>query len=143
MIITVDANVVFSALYSSKGASHYILRLVLDEKVRLALSPQLYFEYYDVLTRKENLSELNISAAEIEDVLDLLALLAQKHMIYFLLRPNLTDESDNMVCECAFASGSEYLITSNIKDFRGGELKDLSFRVVTPEDFCVMWRSKK
>jgi hypothetical protein len=45
----------------------------------------------------------------VEDVLDLLALLAKKHNIYFLLRPNLIDEKDNIFCECAFASDSEYL----------------------------------
>ena len=142
MIITADTNVIFSALYSSSGASHYILRLILEEKIRLALSPQIYFEYYDVLTRKENLAKLNMSASEAEDILDLLALLAKKHMIYFLLRPNLTDESDNMIYECAFASNSEYLITSNIRDFEGGELKSFGFRVVTPRDFCIMWRAK-
>jgi putative PIN family toxin of toxin-antitoxin system len=142
MIITADTNVIFSALYSSSGASHYILRLILEEKVKLALSPQIYFEYYDVLTRKENLAKLNISAAETEDILDLLAILAKKHSIYFLLRPNLTDESDNMICECAFASNSEYLITSNIRDFRGGELKGFGFEVVTPRDFCIMWKSE-
>lgn len=142
MIITADTNVIFSALYSKKGASHYILRLILEEKVRLAVSPQIYFEYYDVLTRRENLEKLNMSAGEIEDILDLLALLAQKHSIYFLLRPNLTDENDNMVCECAFASNSKYLITSNIRDFRGGELKGFRFRLVTPRDFCIMWRTE-
>jgi len=142
MIITVDTNVIFSALYSSSGASHFILRLILEEKVRLALSPQIYFEYYDVLTRNENLKKLNMTAAETEDILDLPALLAQKHSIYFLLRPNLTDENDNMICECAFASSSEYLITSNIRDFRGGELKNLGFKVVTPRDFCIIWKLK-
>lgn len=142
MIITMDTNVIFSALYSSSGASHYILRLILKEKVRLAISPQIYFEYYDVLTRKENLSKLNMSVGDIEDILDLLALLAQKHLIYFLMRPNLADENDNMIWECAFASNSEYLITSNIRDFRGGELKEFGFRVVTPRDFCIMWRAK-
>ncbi|CAN2047223.1 Toxin-antitoxin system, toxin component, PIN family [Candidatus Magnetomoraceae bacterium gMMP-1] len=142
MIITMDTNVIFSALYSSRGASHYILRLILEEKVKLAISPQIYFEYYDVLMRKKNLVKLKMSVGEIEDILDLLSLLAKKHSIYFLLRPNLTDESDNMVCECAFASNSEYLITSNIRDFRGGELKGFGFRVVTPRDFCIIWRAE-
>ena len=137
-----DTNVIFSALYSTKGASHYILRLILDEKIKLAISPQIYFEYYDVLTRKENLKKLSMSASEIEDILDLLALLAQKHSIYFLLRPNLADENDNMVCECAFASNSQYLITSNIKDFRGGELKGFAFKLATPRDFCIIRRTE-
>lgn len=142
MLITADTNVIFSALYSRKGASHYILRLILDEKVKLAISPQIYFEYYDVLTREENLEKLGMSVGEIESILDMLALLAQKHSIYFLLRPNLTDENDNMICECAFASNSQYLITSNIKDFKGGELNGFVFKLVTPRDFCIIWRAE-
>ncbi len=52
MIVTIDTNIIFSALYSQRGASHLILQLVIDEKIELALSTQTYFEYYDVLTRK-------------------------------------------------------------------------------------------
>lgn len=135
MIITVDTNVIFSALYSNKGASYLIIQMIIDEKLKVAISPQIYFEYYDVLTRKENLELLNLSINEIEDFLDLLALLAQKHSIYYLLRPNLPDENDNIFVECAFASNSDYLITSNIKDFKRGELKGFSFKVVTPKEF--------
>ena len=64
---------------------------------------------------KETLSKLDLSLEEIEDVLDLLVLLAKKQSIYFLLRPNLIDEKDNLFYECAFASNSGYLITSNVK----------------------------
>jgi putative PIN family toxin of toxin-antitoxin system len=142
MIVTVDTNVVFAALYSRTGASHRIFQLVLDEKLTLALSAQAYFEYYDVLTRSENLKKLNLSIAEIEAVLDLLALLAKKHSIYYLLRPNLIDEKDNLFVECAFASNSEYLITSNVRDFKGGELKGFKFQVITPGDFYQLWREK-
>ena len=140
MIVTVDTNVIFSALYSSSGASHCIFRLILDEKIKLALSPQVYFEYYDVLTREENLLKLKLSIGDVENILDLLALLAKKYLIYFLLRPNLLDEKDNMICECGFASNSEYLITSNVRDFKSGELKGFIYQVITPKDFYVLWK---
>lgn len=140
MIITIDTNVLFSALNSSGGASFYILKLIIDEKVQFALSPSTYFEYYDVLTRKENLHRFNLSIKEIEDILDLLALLAKKHNIYFLQRPNLADEKDNIFIECAFSSNSNYLITSNIKDFKSGDLKYKSFQIITPSDFVKFWR---
>ncbi|MDZ7361770.1 MAG: putative toxin-antitoxin system toxin component, PIN family [candidate division KSB1 bacterium] len=140
MIVTVDTNVIFAALYSKTGASHRIFRLIVDEKLALALSVQTYFEYYDVLTRDEHLKRLNLSIAEIEDVLDLLALLAKKHKIYYLLRPNLVDEKDNLFVECAFASNSEYLITANVRDFKSGELKGFKFQVITPGDFYQFWR---
>ncbi|MEW6619563.1 MAG: putative toxin-antitoxin system toxin component, PIN family [bacterium] len=140
MIITVDTNVIYSALYSKSGASNYILQLILQEEIKLALSLQTYLEYYDVLTREKNLKVLNLTVSEVEDTLDLLAALSQKHSIYFLLRPNLIDEKDNIFMECAFASNSDYLITSNVKDFKKGELKGFRFKIVTPNEFYKQWR---
>lgn len=137
-----DTNVLFSALYSRRGASHYILNLIIDEKIQLALSPQIYFEYCDVLTRAENLKKLNLGFKNIEDILDLLALLAKKHAIYFLLRPNLPDESDNLFMECAFASNSDFIITSNVKHFERAELKGFEFKIITPGDFLKLWRNR-
>ena len=142
MIITIDTNVIFAALNSSQGASHQIFKLIVNEEIQFALSPSTYFEYYDVLTRSENLSKFNFTISEIEDILDLLALLAKKHQIYFLQRPNLTDEKDNIFIECAFASNSDFLVTSNVKDFESGELKFKSFQVITPSEFLKYWRSK-
>lgn len=52
-IITMDTNVLVAALMSNSGASHYILRLILEEKIQLAFTPSVYFEYYDVLTRQK------------------------------------------------------------------------------------------
>ena len=140
MIVTVDTNVIYAGLLSKKGASHQILRLIFEEKLKLAVSTQTYFEYYDVLTREKSLAELKLSKKEIEDILDLLALLSQKNSIYYLLRPNLQDEKDNM--ECAFASNSEYLITSNIRDFKSSELGNFIYKLVTPGQFFKLWRKK-
>ncbi len=39
-------------------------------------------------------------------------------LLYYLLRPNLPDENDNIFFECAFANNSDYIVNSNIKDFR-------------------------
>ena len=140
MIITLDTNILFSSLYSSSGASYQILKLLIDEKLQVAISPSVYFEYYDVLTRPGNIKKINLTTKEVEDVLDLIALLAKKYSIYFLLRPNLSDEKDNMFVECAFASNSQYLITSNIRDFKQAELKGFSFQIVTPGNFLKIWR---
>ena len=94
-----------------------------------------------MLTREERLAKLNLSIQEIEDILDLLALLARKHAIYFLLRPSLIDEKDHIFLEYAFASHSEYLITSNVKHFESTELKGFAFGIVTPGDFYRLWKS--
>jgi predicted nucleic acid-binding protein len=47
-----------------------------------------------------------------------------------------------MVYECAFASNSDYIITSNVKDFRSAELKGFGFKIITPRDFLKLWESK-
>lgn len=142
MVVTIDTNALFAALYSSKGASHQILRLVLDEEIRMAVSANTYFEYYDVLSREKSKKQLELEQSEIEELLDLLALLAQRHEIYFFLRPNLPDEKDNMFVECAFASNSKYLITSNVRDFRRSVLRKLEIEVITPGEFIKKWRGK-
>ena len=142
MIITIDTNVLLAALISNRGASNFILQLILEEKVELALSSQVLLEFDDVLRRTEIKSLHCRSESEIDDLLDVLLLLARKHTIYFKIRPNLIDEGDNMVFECAFTSRSEYLITSNVKDFQGAEWKGAEFKVLTPSDFCKEWRSQ-
>jgi putative PIN family toxin of toxin-antitoxin system len=139
MIVTIDTNVIFSALHSKRGASHRILQAIIDERLKIAVSTQTYFEYYDVLTRPENLRKLNLTVGKVEDILDLLALLAQKKSVYYLLRPNLQDENDNIFVECAFASNSDFLITSNVRDYRQSELRGFKFRVVTSAQFYTLW----
>lgn len=142
MIVTIDTNVLLAGLISQSGASHQILQLVIKEKITLALSTQVLLEYDDVLKRKEIIKLTNLSHEQIEDVIDLLGLLAQKNNIYYRLRPNLRDENDNLFIECAFASNSEYLLTSNIRDINSGELKGFRFKAITPKDFYQMWRKE-
>jgi putative PIN family toxin of toxin-antitoxin system len=139
MIVTLDTNVLLAAYISKSGASHKILRLIIDEKIEVALSIQVLLEYDDVMKREKILELTKLSRDQTEDILDLLVLLAQKHNKYFRLRPNLRDEGDNLFIECAFASNSQYLVTSNIRDFTSGELKGFGFEVVTPKDFYQMW----
>jgi len=140
MIITVDTNVILAALISQAGASHRILNLIIEEKLSIALSTPVVLEYDDVLNRKEILKKLKVSSKQIEDLLDLLVILADKYSIYYRLRPNLFDENDNLFVECAFTSNSRYLVTSNIKDFKRGELQSYPFKVITPRDFYYLWR---
>lgn len=140
MVITLDTNTLLAALLSQNGASHLILRLIIEEKLQLAISTPVLFEYEDVLKRNEILKKTNLSHIEVEDILDLLILLAEQKSIYYRLRPNLLDENDNLFVECAFTSNSQYLVTSNTKDFHFGRLKSHPFKVVTPGDFYYLWR---
>ena len=142
MIVTLDTNVLLASLISANGASNFILRLILDEKIRLALSTSVVLEYDDVLKRQDIAQLHKLAKTDIDDIIDVLLLLARKHAIYYRLRPNLLDEGDNLFFECAFTSSSDFLITSNLKDYRHAEWRGACFSVVTPSDFCKRWRSR-
>lgn len=104
----------------------------------MCLSVALYVEWQAVLTRKENLP----STSTEDDALGFLRYLAsQAHLqeIHFLWRPFLPDADDDMVLEVAFAAGCPYIVTHNVKDFRGSE--ELGIKAITPRDFLHMIRS--
>jgi predicted nucleic acid-binding protein len=59
------------------------------------------------------------------------------------MRPNLRDEADNIFVELAFGSGSEYLITKNIRDFTvDTDLNLGQLTIVTPAEFMKEWRAR-
>jgi putative PIN family toxin of toxin-antitoxin system len=141
MKITLDTNIIYQALYSQSGASHAILRLIRAGEIQMALSIPVFEEYRDVLSRSKTQSELKLSEEEAEVVLDFIALIGVATPIRYLWRPNLRDENDNIFVELAVASGSEYLITRNIRDYTvGAELRFDSFRVMPPNEFMKEWR---
>jgi len=55
--------------------------------------------------------------------------------IYYLWRTNLPDEADNHVLELTIAGAADAVITRNIRDFEGAELRFPNLRIVRPEHF--------
>src|SRR5208283_2050880 len=110
----VDTNVVVSALRSSRGASHRLLRLVGDERWKMNLSVPLALEYEQTVKR---LCGGALSDSDIEDVLDYLCASAQLCPIFFLWRPLLPDPKDEMVLELAVESRADFIVTFNARDF--------------------------
>jgi len=141
MLVVVDTNVVYQALRSSLGASFYILSLIRNNKISLALSMQVFNEYEDVLKRPSTIKDLKLSFGDIEKILQFIAFIGKPYTTYYLFRPNLKDESDNMFIELAIVSNCNYLITNNVRDFTTkSELKFQDLKVITPSDFVKMWR---
>ena len=141
VVVTVDTSVLFQALYSSSGASHAILRRIRRGAVQLALSVPVYSEYQDVLTRLVKRTQLGLSIDEVQTVLGFIAFIGVPSPVHFRMRPNLQDENDNAFVELAFASGSSYLITKNVRDFTVDvDLNLGQLTVVTPAAFMQKWR---
>lgn len=129
--IVLDTNVLYSGLYSSRGASFKILQAIAEGKLKTVLSTPLLFEYEDVL--KRNQSELGLSILEIEKTLNWFCLKSEHQKIYFLWRPCLPDPKDDHLLELAVASRTGFIITHNIKDFKGAE--KFNVKPITPKEF--------
>ncbi len=143
MIVTIDTNVMYQALYSRNGASFCILQLVRTRKIELALSVPVYVEYQDVLHREKTLAALGLIKTDVDAFLRLLAYLGKPYDIFYLWRPNLRDETDNMLLELAVASRSQWLITNNVRDFSvDNDLRHDGLIIDTPAQFVRQWRQE-
>ena len=142
MRLTVDTNVIFAALYNQKGASAFIFDLFASRKVTFSLSVPTFLEYQDVLQREQLRERIGLDADEMKAILRFIAYQAEQFDINFLWRPNLRDEADNMFVELAIQSQSQFLITSNLRDFtRDHNLQFDDLNIVTPKQFVQYWRT--
>ncbi len=138
MIIVIDTSVLVAAARSRQGASFALVSSLPNPRFEIALSVALYTEWQAVLTRPEHLPP----GLRVEDVLSYLRYLtsiAHLQDVYYLWRPFLRDPDDDMVLECAVASGSQYLVTHNVKDFQ--RIAELGVTPLTPAAFMALLRS--
>jgi putative PIN family toxin of toxin-antitoxin system len=138
MRVVIDTSVLVAAARSRQGAGFALISSIPSAHFQPCLSVGLYGEWQEVLTRTENLPPGRTA----EDALRFLRYLAsQSHLqeIYFLWRPFLPDANDDMVLELAFAAGSRYIITHNVRDFRGSQ--QLGVIAMLPGDFLKLIRT--
>ena len=139
MRVVLDTSVLVAAARSKSGASYALVSSIPSSEFQLCLSVSLYMEWQQVLTRDENLSP----GRTVEDTINYLRYLAgQSHLqeIHFLWRPFLRDANDDMVLELAFAAGCSYMVTHNLKDFRGSE--QLGVTAISPREFLNLIRKQ-
>lgn len=138
MNVVLDTNVLIAAARSRQGASFQLLSLLPDPRFRIALSVALYTEWQEVLCRPEHLPP-GMQPQDALAFLRYLASVAHLQDVYYLWRPFLRDPDDDMVLECAVASGSPYIVTHNVRDFRSTE--SLGVKPITPAEFLALLRS--
>jgi predicted nucleic acid-binding protein len=106
--------------------------------IQLSLTVAVYTEWQAVLTRPEHRPP-GVTAEMALGFVSYLASIAHLQDVHFLWRPFLRDPDDDMVLECAVASGCSYLVTHNVKDFRRSE--QLHVQALTLADFLKTLRS--
>jgi len=92
-------------------------------------------EYEDILGRAELFQKCRLTVAERAELLDIFLAACRWTRIYFGWRPNLSDEDDNHLVEQARAGGARRIVTRNLRDLRGQELKFPDLGATTPEQF--------
>jgi predicted nucleic acid-binding protein len=112
-----DTDVMVAALRSDRGASRQLLLAALYRQFELLLSVPLMLEYEAVLMRSSHLTACGLSGAEVERVLDDLALVARPVRLVFRWRPSLPDANDDMVLETAINGAATAIVTFNQRDF--------------------------
>lgn len=138
MRVVFDTNVLVSALRSNKSASFALISSLPSPKFELALSLPLYLEYMDVLLRSD-VKPKEITNEDIFDFVTEIVKSAHLQDIYFLWRPWLKDQEDDMVLELAIAARCSHIVTFNVKDF--SNIESLGIKVISPSDFLEIVRS--
>jgi len=128
--IVLDTSVLYAGLYSSKGASYRVLRAIDEGRIKIVISTALLFEYEEILRR--NTKDLRLSAQQIESILDSLCAKGEHQAVYYLWRPFLPDPKDDHVLELAVAASTRYIVTHNIRDFKGVDV--FGIRALTPRE---------
>jgi predicted nucleic acid-binding protein len=136
--IVIDTNVFVAGLRSAGGASRAVLRRALGGSFQPLFGNALWMEYQALLGRK--VWGDTTSADERAQVLAALAKQGRWVTVYYGWRPNLPDEGDNHLIELALAGGAAAIVTHNLRDLRGGELRLGNLRVLTPAQCLEEWQ---
>jgi predicted nucleic acid-binding protein len=112
-----DTDALVAAVRSDRGASRVLLTAALERRYLVLASVPLMLQYESVLTRSEHVAAARISAADVEVLLDAIALVAEPIRISYLWRPVLADPGDDLVLETAVNGGADVVVTFNRRHF--------------------------
>ena len=134
MKVVIDTSVWISALITKDSSARELLRLAFYKKIFPQMSEALFHEF-EMVMKREKIQELTpLGITEQTALFNAFLSTCRWNEIYYMWRPNLSDEDDNFIIELAVASGAEAIITYNLKDFTNAELS-FSHTITTPENF--------
>jgi predicted nucleic acid-binding protein len=136
--IVLDTNVLVAALRSNRGASYQVLRRLGTDAFEHVVSVPLVLEYEDALKRPQ--SNIPLSMADFEAVLDYVCASGRRQPIHFLWRPVLSDPQDDLILAVAVNGECDTIVTFNGRDFRGAERFGLA--VLTPAQLLAALGTK-
>lgn len=133
--VVVDTNVLVGALLRRHGENREILRACLEGRLTPLVGQALFLEYEDVLGRAQLFKKSPLDARERQRFLESFLTVCEWVQVYYLWRPNLRDEGDNHILELAVAGGASWVVTNNVADFAGSELRFPQIRIARARHF--------
>jgi len=135
--VVIDTNVLAGTLIGRGGYNRRVIRACLEGRLKPLIGEALFLEYEDVLSRHDLYRSSPLSRAERLELFAAFLSVCEWVQIYFSWRPNLRDEGDNHLVELAVAGGAAMIVTNNIRDLRGAELRFRRLRAVTPRELAL------
>ena len=136
--IVIDTNVFVAGMRSAGGASRVVLRKALTGPFKALFGNALWLEYQDLLGRP--VWDKRSTDQDRREVLAALAKQGEWVTVYYGWRPNLPDEGDNHLIELALAGGAQAIITHNLRDLQGRDLRLGPLQVLTPAQCLEKWK---
>jgi len=135
MRIFLDANIIYSASRSTKGASYAVFQIAKRGKIEIVSSRLALVEAERNLYEKENQEVIERFYSLIKNI-DVLSVESDKAKSRY---KDVIEEKDAPILYGAFKSGSSYLLTLDRKRFFTKKVKQtkFSFKIMTPGDFIV------
>jgi predicted nucleic acid-binding protein len=109
------------------------LTAALERRYPVLVSVPLMLQDESVLTRPEHLAASGTSPADVEVLLNALALVAEPIRISYLWRPVLPDVGDDLVLETAVNGRANVVVTFNRRHFEPAT-RSFGLEILTPGD---------
>ena len=132
--VVIDTNVFAGALLGSTGYNRRVIRACLSGRLKPLMGQALFLEYEDVLNRRSLFRTSPLSRQERQELFAAFLSVCEWVQISFSWRPNLPDEADNQIVELAVAGGAATIVTNNLRDFQGADLRFPDLRMVAPRE---------
>ena len=132
MITVVETNILVSGLLKMHSTSATVLRLVLENEIKLAYDIRIIDEYWDVLRR----DKFGFKDEHIEVVLEHIKAEGISIAATPLVK-TLPDKDDAPFLEVVLTGGIKFLVTGNKKHFPQNLYKKV--KILSPSEFVILY----
>ena len=107
MLVVIDTNILLVSV-SSRSKYHWLYRLILEKKIRIAYTTEILNEYEEQLSIHWH---PDVAINVIRSLTELSNAFLSN--IYYNLHLITVDEDDNKFVDCAFAANADFIITND------------------------------